>query len=152
MLLLDTNIRPFTRKLRSMQAALVAFTEPSKPSTLPAMPLVTFCMIFEIRKRIAQDDGSGTVTGHADALGSVWGIRLRFLAPPPLPRLLFIEATDGALERIGGSPSPAGAAPPPVGNAAADGVARLAPAGAAGPPAAQPSGISVFGLTRKQSG
>jgi hypothetical protein len=125
-----------------MQAAPVEFTEPSKPSTLPAMPLVTFCMIFEIRKRIAREDRSGT--GHADALGRAWGIRLRFLVPPPLPRLLFIEATDGKLERIGGSPSPAGAAPPPAGEA--DGTAAGAPDAppdvATGPPAAQPSGIS----------
>ena len=107
-----------------MQAAPVAFTEPSKPSTLPPMPLVTFCMIFEIRKRIAREDGSGA--GHAgpDALGRVWGIRLRFLAPPPLPRVLFFEATDGAFGRT--SASPKDAAPPPAGEALSNGAARAA--------------------------
>lgn len=85
----------------------MAFTEPSKPSTLPPIPLVTFCMIFEIRKRIAREDQSGTGHAGAEALCREWGIRLRFLAPPPPPRLLFFEATDGALGWIGGSPSPA---------------------------------------------
>jgi hypothetical protein len=102
-------------------------------------------MIFEIRKRIAREDGSGAGHARPDALGRAWEIRLRFLAPPPLPRLLFIEAKDGALERIGGSPSPAGAATPPAGEAVADGAAGAAGApagGAACPPAAQPSEIS----------
>jgi hypothetical protein len=64
-------------------------------------------MIFEIRKRIAREDQSGTGHAGAEALCREWGIRLRFLAPPPPPRLLFFEATDGALGWIGGSPSPA---------------------------------------------
>ena len=142
----STNVRPFTRKLRSMQAAPVAFTEPSKPSTLPAMPLVTFCMIFEIRKQIAREDGSGAGLAGPDALGRAWGIRWRFLAPTPLPRLFF-EATDGALGRTGASPSPAaGATPRPAGEAAgaAAGATETPPDGA-GPPAAQPFKISRSG-------
>lgn len=139
----------------------MALTEPSKPSTLPAMPLVTFCMIFEIRKRIAREDGSGAGHARPDALGRAWEIRLRFLAPPPLQRLHFFEATDGTLGWICGSPSPSGAASSPA--AEADGAAAGAPdapgtgnlkfalltPGRGRETAAQPSEKSVFGVTRK---
>ena len=121
----STNIRPFTRKLRRMQAAPVAFTEPSKPSTLPPMPLVTFCMIFEIRKQIARERASGAGLAGPNALGHAWGMRLRFFG------------------RTGASTSPAaGAAPSPAGEAVANGAAQAAagaPLNGAGPPAARPS-------------
>jgi len=115
-----------------MQAAPVAFIEPSTPSTLPAIPLVRFCMILAMRAQISHEGTSGAGLAGADALGLARRIRLRFLAPPRLPRLLFCEATERALGRIGNSPSLAGAAPPPAGDAAS-----ALPDGAAGPPAAR---------------